>query len=188
MEEGNLANAVQEAVIAGFVQTDQRDLLAPFTAKYFDAVKDVFDSRSHEIAQQIVVGLYPALQVSQATLDATDAWLTETQPSPALRRMVTESRAGCRTRPPGPTGRRGSGRVLTRLPRRPLRPPARGRSGGTGGGRPRVTDPSAASSAWARASGSPMTSYLTPQCCRTRGGKPRHARQPAFSPRAWRAR
>ncbi|MFF0728091.1 aminopeptidase N [Streptomyces sp. NPDC004134] len=94
VEEGNLANAVQEAVIAGFVQTDQRDLLAPFTTKYFDAVKDVFDSRSHEIAQQIVVGLYPALQVSQATLDATDAWLTETQPSPALRRMVTESRAG----------------------------------------------------------------------------------------------
>ncbi|MEO3842243.1 aminopeptidase N [Streptomyces sp. B22F1] len=94
VEEGNLANAVQEAVIAGFVQTDQRELLAPFTAKYFDAVKDVFDSRSHEIAQQIVVGLYPALQVSQATLDATDAWLTETQPSPALRRMVTESRAG----------------------------------------------------------------------------------------------
>ncbi|WBB59315.1 aminopeptidase N [Streptomyces sp. WMMC500] len=94
VEEGNLANAVQEAVISGFVQTDQRDLLAPFTAKYFDAVKDVFDSRSHEIAQQIVVGLYPALQVSQATLDATDTWLAETQPSPALRRMVTESRAG----------------------------------------------------------------------------------------------
>ncbi len=94
VEEGNLANAVQEAVIAGFVQTDQRELLAPFTTKYFDAVKDVFESRSHEIAQQIVVGLYPTLQVSQATLDATDAWLAEARPAPALRRMVTESRAG----------------------------------------------------------------------------------------------
>ncbi|GGU56328.1 aminopeptidase N [Streptomyces albospinus] len=94
VESDHLPNAVQEAVIAGFVQTDQRELLAPYTAKYFDAVKGVWDSRSHEMAQQIVVGLYPSLQVSQETLDATDAWLSATDPSPALRRLVTESRAG----------------------------------------------------------------------------------------------
>ncbi|MFH9225059.1 aminopeptidase N [Streptomyces lydicus] len=89
-----LPNAVQAAVIGGFVQTDQRELLAPYTAKYFEAVKDIWNSRSHEMAQQIVVGLYPALQVSQETLDATDAWLASAEPSPALRRLVTESRAG----------------------------------------------------------------------------------------------
>ncbi|MGD3107230.1 aminopeptidase N [Streptomyces sp. YGL11-2] len=94
VESDRLPNAVQEAVIAGFVQTDQRELLAPYTAKYFDAVKGVWDSRSHEMAQQIVVGLYPSLQVSQETLDATDAWLAAADPSPALRRLVTESRAG----------------------------------------------------------------------------------------------
>ncbi|MFE7316867.1 aminopeptidase N [Streptomyces sp. NPDC057555] len=89
-----LPNAVQEAVIAGFVQPDQRELLEPYTARYFEAVKDVWDNRSHEMAQQIVVGHYPALQVSQETLDATDAWLAAADPSPALRRLVTESRAG----------------------------------------------------------------------------------------------
>ncbi|MEV6107054.1 aminopeptidase N, partial [Streptomyces sp. NPDC051940] len=94
VEGDKLANAVQEAVIGGFVQTDQRELLAPYTEKYFAAAADVFASRSHEIAQQIIVGLYPTLQVSQATLDATDAWLAETNPAPALRRMVVESRAG----------------------------------------------------------------------------------------------
>nr|WP_240930147.1 aminopeptidase N [Streptomyces coryli] len=94
VEKSELANAVQEAVIGGFVQTDQRELLAPYTEKYFAAVKDVFESRSHEIGQQIIVGLYPTLQVSQATLDATDAWLAEAQPNAKLRRMVTESRAG----------------------------------------------------------------------------------------------
>ena len=46
------------------------------------------------MAQQIAVGLYPALQVSQETLDATDAWLASAEPSAALRRLVTESRAG----------------------------------------------------------------------------------------------
>ena len=94
VEDDKLANAVQEAVIAGFVQTDQRELLAPFTAKYFASIKGIAETRSHEIVQQIVVGLYPSLQVSQATLDATDAWIAANDPAPALRRMVTESRAG----------------------------------------------------------------------------------------------
>nr|WP_202465984.1 aminopeptidase N [Streptomyces sp. SID4951] len=94
VESDKLPNSLQEAVIGGFVQPDQRELLAPYTAKYFAAVKDIWNSRSHEMAQQIVVGLYPALQVSQETLDTTDAWLASADPSPALRRLMTESRAG----------------------------------------------------------------------------------------------
>ncbi|MEW9518714.1 aminopeptidase N [Streptomyces tubercidicus] len=94
VESDKLPNSLQEAVIGGFVQPDQRELLAPYTAKYFAAVKDIWGSRSHEMAQQIVVGHYPALQVSQETLDATDAWLASAEPTPALRRLMTESRAG----------------------------------------------------------------------------------------------
>ena len=94
VESETLTNTVQEAVIAGFEQTDQRELLAPYTAKYFAAVKGVFEQRSHEMGQQIIVGLYPSLQVEQATLDATDAWLASADPAPAMRRMVVESRAG----------------------------------------------------------------------------------------------
>ncbi|AXK35141.1 aminopeptidase N [Streptomyces armeniacus] len=94
VEGDKLPNALQEAVIAGFVQTGQRELLAPYTERYFAALKDVWESRSHEMAQQIAVGLYPSVQVSQATLDATDAWLASAEPSAALRRLVTESRAG----------------------------------------------------------------------------------------------
>ncbi|MDT0342782.1 aminopeptidase N [Streptomyces litchfieldiae] len=94
VEDDKLPNALQEAVIAGFVQTDQRELLAPYTEKFFAAVKDVWEGRSHEMAQQIAVGLYPTLQVSRATLETTDAWLATSDPSPALRRLVTESRAG----------------------------------------------------------------------------------------------
>lgn len=94
VESDRLPNSTQEAVIGGFVQTDQRELLASYTTKYFDVVKDIWNSRSHEMAQQIAVGLYPALQVSQETLDATDAWLASAEPSAALRRLMTESRAG----------------------------------------------------------------------------------------------
>ncbi|MFE2282162.1 aminopeptidase N [Streptomyces sp. NPDC059454] len=94
VESDKLPNAVQEAVIAGFVQTDQRELLAPYTDRYFEVLADVWASRSHEMAQQIVVGLYPTVQVSGETLDKTDAWLTSAEPGAALRRLVSESRAG----------------------------------------------------------------------------------------------
>ncbi|MFF9318789.1 aminopeptidase N [Streptomyces sp. NPDC014735] len=94
VESDKLPNAVQEAVIAGFVQPDQRELLAPYTEKFFAAVKGAWESRSHEMAQQIAVGLYPAVQVAQETLDATDAWLSSAKPNAALRRLVSESRSG----------------------------------------------------------------------------------------------
>ncbi|MFI6081340.1 aminopeptidase N [Streptomyces sp. NPDC051217] len=94
VESDKLPNALQEAVIGGFVQTDQQELLAPYVEKYFEAVKGVWDSRSHEMAQQIALGLYPALQVAPSTLEATDAWLASASPNAALRRLMSESRAG----------------------------------------------------------------------------------------------
>jgi aminopeptidase N len=94
VDSDKLPNAVQEAVIGGFVQTDQREVLAPYADRYFEVVKDIWQSRSHEMAQQIAVGLYPTVQVSQETLDKTDAWLASAEPSAALRRLVSESRAG----------------------------------------------------------------------------------------------
>ncbi|MFI8895428.1 aminopeptidase N [Streptomyces paradoxus] len=94
VDSDKLPNAVQEAVIGGFVQTDQREVLAPYADRYFEVVKDIWESRSHEMAQQIAVGLYPTVQVSQETLDKTDAWLASAEPNAALRRLVSESRAG----------------------------------------------------------------------------------------------
>lgn len=94
VESDKLPNALQEAVIGGFVQTDQIELLAPYAEKYFAAVKGVWDSRSHEMAQQVALGLYPSLQIGQPTLDATDAWLDSAAPNAALRRLMSESRAG----------------------------------------------------------------------------------------------
>ncbi|QNP72695.1 aminopeptidase N [Streptomyces roseirectus] len=94
IDSADLPNALQEAVIGGFVQTDQRELLAPYTEKYFEVVKGIWDSRSHEIAQQVAIGLYPSVQVTQDTLDRTDAWLSSAEPNAALRRLVSESRSG----------------------------------------------------------------------------------------------
>ncbi|MEO6500826.1 MAG: aminopeptidase N [Jatrophihabitantaceae bacterium] len=91
--EGRLGNSLQEAVIGGFVQPDQRELLARFTDCYFDAVAGVFGARSIEMANQIVVGLYPAHQVAPRTLEVTDAWLAREDRDPVLRRLVLDRRA-----------------------------------------------------------------------------------------------
>jgi aminopeptidase N len=78
------------------VQPGQAALLGPFSAKYFDAIAGVWERRSSEVAQTVVIGLYPSWDVSQAGLDAADRFLTapESEVPPALRRLVIEGRAG----------------------------------------------------------------------------------------------
>ncbi|KOG32421.1 aminopeptidase N [Streptomyces resistomycificus] len=93
VESDALSNALVEATIAGWGQSSQRELLAPYAEKYFAAIERVWAERSIQIAMHVVEGLFPALQHSQATLDATDAWLTAHEDAaPALRRLVLEAR------------------------------------------------------------------------------------------------
>ncbi|WP_327291084.1 aminopeptidase N [Streptomyces sp. NBC_01198] len=88
-----LSNALVEATIAGFAQAGQRDLLAPFTGRYFAALEELWATRSIETAMAVVTGLFPALQGPSETLAATDAWLDgHPQAAPALRRLVLEGR------------------------------------------------------------------------------------------------
>ncbi|MGA5464788.1 aminopeptidase N [Mycobacterium sp. NPDC050041] len=93
VEDDTLANITARAIIGGFVRPGQRELLAPFTQRYFDAISGVWERRSSEVAQTVVVGLYPASDISQEAIDAADRFLAGDVP-PALRRLVIEGRAG----------------------------------------------------------------------------------------------
>ncbi|UNS97025.1 aminopeptidase N [Streptomyces tubbatahanensis] len=93
VESDTLSNALVEATIAGFDQSGQAELTAPYAERYFEVLESVWASRSIEIAMAIVRGLFPAAQGDQATLDAADAWLgAHAEAAPALRRLVAESR------------------------------------------------------------------------------------------------
>src|SRR5206468_7589724 len=74
VEDDTLPNAEQAAVIGGFQQQEHRALIAPFTERYFEVVADAWQQRTSEMAQQIAIGLYPALCVSQETIDRTDTY------------------------------------------------------------------------------------------------------------------
>ncbi|MFI2633235.1 aminopeptidase N [Streptomyces collinus] len=93
VESDALSNAMVEATIAGFSQGSQRELIAPYAEKYFAAIERVWAERSIQIGMHVVQGLFPSLQQSKGTLDATDAWLdAHKEAAPALRRLVLESR------------------------------------------------------------------------------------------------
>ncbi|MBA2806163.1 aminopeptidase N [Streptomyces sp. KM273126] len=93
VESDTLSNALVEATIAGFGRPSQRELTAPYAEKYFAAIERVWAQRSIQIGMNVVSGLFPSLQGSPATLDATDAWLSAHEDAPpALRRLVLEAR------------------------------------------------------------------------------------------------
>ncbi|MEU5898093.1 MULTISPECIES: aminopeptidase N [Streptomyces] len=93
VESDQLSNALVEATIAGFAQPSQRELAAPYVAKYFAAIERVWAERSIQIGMDVVRGLFPHLQGDAATLAAADEWLTAHESSaPALRRLVLEAR------------------------------------------------------------------------------------------------
>ena len=92
VERDELPNALQRSTIVGFQQADQRELLVPYVDRYFDAIADVWETRTPEMAQDLVVGLFPALVIEQGTVDRTDTWLRTADPDPTLRRLAVEGR------------------------------------------------------------------------------------------------
>jgi aminopeptidase N len=92
---GDLSNALQGSAVNGFTRVLDTSLLEPYSGKYFDAVPGIVANRTHALAQQIVVGLYPAQLTTQETVDRTDEFLAALPAdSTALRRMMLENRDG----------------------------------------------------------------------------------------------
>lgn len=95
VEDDTLTNAAGRAIIAGIVAPGQGELLKPFTARYFAAIPGVWTRRSSEVAQTVVIGLYPHWDISDVGIAAAEEFLTapESKVPPALRRLVLEGQA-----------------------------------------------------------------------------------------------
>jgi aminopeptidase N len=94
VEDDTLPNVTARSMVGAFAQPGQHELLQPFSAKYFGAISGVWERRSSEVAQTVVIGLYPSWDISQAGLAAADSFLADPDVPPSLRRLVLEGRAG----------------------------------------------------------------------------------------------
>ncbi|NUT91167.1 MAG: aminopeptidase N, partial [Saccharothrix sp.] len=65
VNDDELPNAVSEAIIGGIQHPGQKALLQPFVARYFADVADVWERRSSERAQSMVIGLFPSWSIAQ---------------------------------------------------------------------------------------------------------------------------
>jgi aminopeptidase N len=95
VDDSSLPNAMQEAVIAGFAHPTQGDLVAPYVQRYFADIREVWERRTNELAQNVVVGLFPTWTstIGPDTVAAADAFLAEEDVPAPLRRLVSEGRA-----------------------------------------------------------------------------------------------
>ncbi len=95
LSDTSLPNHMLSATIMGINVPEQRELLRPHVDQYFEALPEVWKTRTNEIAQEITLGLYPALLVEAATVERTDAVLAGVVDIPhGARRLLAEGRDG----------------------------------------------------------------------------------------------
>ncbi len=92
LNDESLANHLLAATIGGIMVAEHRELLRPHVDQYFEAITSTWATRTPEMAQQIVAGLYPTLLVEPGIITKTEDYLHETADlAPGARRLITES-------------------------------------------------------------------------------------------------
>ncbi|WP_040794983.1 aminopeptidase N [Nocardia higoensis] len=93
MNDDSIPNITTRAIVGGFAPAGQGELLKDYVRKYFEEIPAVWERRSSEVAQTVVVGLYPTWEISEEAVAAADEFLAGDHP-PALLRLVSEGKAG----------------------------------------------------------------------------------------------
>jgi aminopeptidase N len=89
---GKLTNATFRAVLRGFADLDQDDLLAPFAGQFFAALAGMWSDGASDMAQFFTRFGYPLGVVSQQAIDSADEYVAREKPAPALARLLAEGR------------------------------------------------------------------------------------------------
>jgi aminopeptidase N len=92
MTAGEQTIAMFRAMLAGFADPDQAELVESYRAKYFEVVGAVWRDWSSAMAQDFVSGAYTVAPISTETVEVTDAYIAAGQPPAALRRLLLEGR------------------------------------------------------------------------------------------------
>jgi len=87
-------NAVIRATAGGFRSVNDPAILQPFLKQYLDALNHIWETRTYQMADELISGLYPHRLASPELRDAVQGWLDANQSAaPAFRRLVIEELA-----------------------------------------------------------------------------------------------
>ena len=93
VETSGLSNSVLAAMALGFGRVHDEELLEPYLGRYHDVIAQVWDERTHHIAESLAVGFYPLALATPALLEASESWLAaHPDASNSLRRTIAENR------------------------------------------------------------------------------------------------
>ncbi|HET9848261.1 MAG TPA: aminopeptidase N [Candidatus Dormibacteraeota bacterium] len=92
IEDRTLPLATLRSTMAGFSRFDQRRLLEPYAARYFQVLPSVWKDRDIEVALAIGRMMFPTVVVGEETITAIDQYLSgEDVPGP-IRRILLEGK------------------------------------------------------------------------------------------------
>jgi aminopeptidase N len=97
--ETDLPNALQYETIAGFMHAHDHTLLEPFVGEYFGALRRLYETKTNEIAANLIEGLYPVALAGRVPdlQDSAFGWLeANADAHDALKRLVVEGKDGVR--------------------------------------------------------------------------------------------
>ena len=94
MEDETLSNDVLSATVMGFLNPDQKSLLADYVDPYFEVLPTIWATRSNEIAQTITMGLYPMYQYDEQIVKHSEQFLSSADIPHGCKRLVGDGRDG----------------------------------------------------------------------------------------------
>jgi aminopeptidase N len=93
-DDATIANSLCDHYARGYTHVNDASVFDGLDTAYFDAIQNVWDSRTFKIAEYFAIGLYPSVMANTRLASATRSWLDSNESAPsALRRIVIEGLA-----------------------------------------------------------------------------------------------
>lgn len=93
-DEAGASNLIVRYTGMGLQHVNDPAVLSGLVERYHDALLPIWESRTYQIAEGLIVGLYPSVVASEELAAASRRWLDAHGDVPALRRLVREQLAG----------------------------------------------------------------------------------------------
>ena len=89
----SLPNSEIHSALGGLSYIDHAEIMKNFIDKYFDSVATLWNSRTHEIGQSLVTGLFPSSNITKEVIEKSDKFLAENKDlAVGARRIIIEQR------------------------------------------------------------------------------------------------